>query len=609
MADPDMRLADFRVQCQIASSSGGSVSRALWKRKNLSVALKRRYFPELGQQKDFLHELRLLQRVQHPHVIQCHGGFFSDDSVNFYLVLEFAEHGDLYQRLQRTKRSRQRLSEAKVWKIFTQVLSGVECIHKHSIIHRDLKSLNIFEAEGEVFKVGDLGVSRELSQETQFLQTVYGTPLYLSPEQVAHNKYDYKTDMWSLGVLLYECCELVPPFVGENMLQLAKCIENAQYEPLADCWSQAMVDVVGWMLQKDPKQRPAAAQLVAHLDDLFKPKSSVLAKPVQAQPLSEVDMGLARTREERWEQSKQRLQERAAAAPQAPPQQGLPAAVPVVKEATGPMQSAQGTGAQLGQQPSRPVSARDARLQVRARQQRQQQSVGARVVAQQQPTRGVVAVQPAQGVQQQQQQQQPTRGVVAVQPVMQQQQQQQPAQGVVTQAVQQHQQQQPAPDFVAQQQPAQVVSQEESAQLRAPPVPPVWVAPARTADSRLSARVPAKQAPWDNLTVSTVSRPMSARDERLQLRTAERERRLESAGGSRSVTVVPMPSDSVALPRSPVAPVSPIPARATQKRPEVPPMNGRLGVENEIQKIQMRRPESSYSNSSRCATPNILTWQ
>ena len=71
---------------------------------------------------DFFHELKLLQRVKHPHLIECYGGFFGDDGVSFYLALEFAEHGDLYQRLQRSKRAGKILGEGLVWRICTQVL-------------------------------------------------------------------------------------------------------------------------------------------------------------------------------------------------------------------------------------------------------------------------------------------------------------------------------------------------------------------------------------------------------------------------------------------------------------------------------------------------------
>ena len=101
------------------SSVSPSLSLSVLCRK--PVALKRRFFPELGQHKDFFHELKLLQRVEHPNLIKCFGGFFGDDGSSFYLALEYAEYGDLYQKLQSSKRAGRLLDEALVWRICTQV--------------------------------------------------------------------------------------------------------------------------------------------------------------------------------------------------------------------------------------------------------------------------------------------------------------------------------------------------------------------------------------------------------------------------------------------------------------------------------------------------------
>ena len=118
-----------------------------------------------------------------------------------------------------------------MWRIFFQVAEGLRCVHDHGVVHRDVKTLNVFEAEDGTMKLGDFGVGRMMSENTQFLSTVYGTPLYLSPEQVRNEPYNQKADLWSLGVLLYELATLHPPFEAPNMIVLAQRIDKAQFTP------------------------------------------------------------------------------------------------------------------------------------------------------------------------------------------------------------------------------------------------------------------------------------------------------------------------------------------------------------------------------------------
>jgi NIMA (never in mitosis gene a)-related kinase len=99
-------------------------------------------------------------------------------------------------------------------------------VHERKIIHRDIKTQNVFMMANGMAKLGDFGVARVMSNTKDMAATVIGTPYYLSPEIVQSNTYDFKTDMWSMGVLLYEMCMLKPPFNGENLHTLAIQIVN-----------------------------------------------------------------------------------------------------------------------------------------------------------------------------------------------------------------------------------------------------------------------------------------------------------------------------------------------------------------------------------------------
>jgi len=176
------------------------------------------------------------------------------------LVLEFASLGDLHRRLTHVKAARQVLSEQEVWRVFLQIVDGVQCIHANGVVHRDLKTLNIFETEDDIIKIGDFGVGRHMSENTEFLDSVYGTPLYLSPEQVNNQPYNEKTDMWSLGVILYELATLNPPFEASNMIALAKVIDQATFkEPQGR--SPVLNRALGALLQRMPQKRPAITDL------------------------------------------------------------------------------------------------------------------------------------------------------------------------------------------------------------------------------------------------------------------------------------------------------------------------------------------------------------
>jgi NIMA (never in mitosis gene a)-related kinase len=115
---------------------------------------------------------------------------------------------------------------------FTQICLALKHCHDRKILHRDIKAGNIFLMKSGLIKLGDFGIARVLQSTTEMAATVVGTPYYLSPEIVQSNTYDFKTDIWSIGVLLYEMCALRPPFNGQNLHQLAIQIVSGTYPPI-----------------------------------------------------------------------------------------------------------------------------------------------------------------------------------------------------------------------------------------------------------------------------------------------------------------------------------------------------------------------------------------
>lgn len=116
--------------------------------------------------------------------------------------------------------------------MFTQICLAIKHIHDRKILHRDLKSQNVFMTRSGIAKLGDFGIAKVLSSTADNAKTIVGTPYYLSPEIIENKPYNFKSDIWSLGVLLYEMCALKPPFNGASLHILALQIVRGVYQPL-----------------------------------------------------------------------------------------------------------------------------------------------------------------------------------------------------------------------------------------------------------------------------------------------------------------------------------------------------------------------------------------
>ena len=145
---------------------------------------------------------------------------------------------------------------------FTQICMALKHVHDRKILHRDIKAQNIFMTKSNHTKLGDFGIARVLSTTSEMAATVVGTPYYLSPEIVQSNTYGFKTDIWSIGVLLYEMCALKPPFNGQNLHMLAIQIVSGKYMPMPAHFSPEMKQMVQKLLTVDEKQRPSINELL-----------------------------------------------------------------------------------------------------------------------------------------------------------------------------------------------------------------------------------------------------------------------------------------------------------------------------------------------------------
>lgn len=140
---------------------------------------------------------------------------------------------------------------------FTQICLAIKHIHDKKILHRDLKSQNVFLTKNGLVKLGDFGIAKCLMFTLDKAKTVVGTPYYLSPEIVENRPYSFKSDIWSLGVLLYEIICLKMPFDASSLPMLYVKIIRGSYPPIPNIYSKDLRSLVNLLLTVDNDKRPS----------------------------------------------------------------------------------------------------------------------------------------------------------------------------------------------------------------------------------------------------------------------------------------------------------------------------------------------------------------
>ncbi len=237
-------------------------------------------------------EAQVLAALDNPYIIQYCDSFMDEDQLN--IVMEYAAAGNLHEVVRRGQETGNSLSENAVWRYLLQLLLGLQHIHDKKIVHRDIKTLNIFLAADDFIKIGDLGVARFMSTNTKLAETVVGTPFYMSPELFEEKPYSTKTDVWALGCVLYELCTYTRPFDASNQAALMLKILRGKYDESAigaRLYSPELQDIVSACLTMDPGFRPSIEELLA--------REAVVAKAAELQ--IPIPHGVAKSLEKRIE--------------------------------------------------------------------------------------------------------------------------------------------------------------------------------------------------------------------------------------------------------------------------------------------------------------------
>jgi len=210
-------------------------------------------------------EAFLLQSLRHKCVVAYHDSFIIDGVNILVIVMEYCCGGDLRKLITERAHTGEHFPEEQVMVWFVQIVDALKYIHSAKVLHRDLKTSNIFLSENlRRVKLGDFGISRVLEQTLDAAVTMVGTPYYMSPEVCSNSPYSWKSDIWALGCVLYEMCMLKHAFESSSLLGLVYKICSGHYDPLPEPYSPELNELVQLCLSKDANKRPSVDELLAH---------------------------------------------------------------------------------------------------------------------------------------------------------------------------------------------------------------------------------------------------------------------------------------------------------------------------------------------------------
>ncbi|XP_056591383.1 serine/threonine-protein kinase Nek4 isoform X2 [Triplophysa dalaica] len=197
-------------------------------------------------------EAQLLSQLKHPNIVTYRESWEGEDC-QLYIVMGFCEGGDLYHRLKQQKG--ELLPERQVVEWFVQIAMALQYLHEKHILHRDLKTQNIFLTKTNIIKVGDLGIARVLESQNDMASTLIGTPYYMSPELFSNKPYNYKSDVWALGCCVYEMATLKHAFNAKDMNSLVYRIVEGKLPQMPSKYDPQLGELIKRMLCKKPEDR------------------------------------------------------------------------------------------------------------------------------------------------------------------------------------------------------------------------------------------------------------------------------------------------------------------------------------------------------------------
>uniref|UniRef100_A0A2K5RB49 non-specific serine/threonine protein kinase n=1 Tax=Cebus imitator TaxID=2715852 RepID=A0A2K5RB49_CEBIM len=208
-------------------------------------------------------EVAVLANMKHPNIVQYRESF--EENGSLYIVMDYCEGGDLFKRINAQKGVLFQEDQILDW--FVQICLALKHVHDRKILHRDIKSQNIFLTKDGTVQLGDFGIARVLNSTVELARTCIGTPYYLSPEICENKPYNNKSDIWALGCVLYELFNLYMfhvcyLFSGFYMKNLVLKIISGSFPPVSLHYSYDLRSLVSQLFKRNPRDRPSVNSIL-----------------------------------------------------------------------------------------------------------------------------------------------------------------------------------------------------------------------------------------------------------------------------------------------------------------------------------------------------------
>lgn len=251
---------------ELGDGAFGKVYKARHKITNTLAAAKICELKGEDDLEDFTVEIDILVECKHHNIVDLKEAFFFEGKL--WMLIEFCEGGAVDSIMIDLEKP---LTESQIRYLCHEICEGLRFLHSKKVIHRDLKAGNVLlTLDGDV-KIADFGVSAKNKHTLQKRDSFIGTPYWMAPEVVLcetyrDNPYDYKADIWSLGITLIEFAQMEPPNNEMNPMRVLLKIQKSEPPSLAQPskWSKEFKDFLSLCLIKDPNQRPTSEELLKH---------------------------------------------------------------------------------------------------------------------------------------------------------------------------------------------------------------------------------------------------------------------------------------------------------------------------------------------------------
>ena len=267
-----IKNSKYKIKKKLGQGAFGAAYEVLNINDNKKYVVKEIQMKEASKKEieELVKEARILSTINNENVVKYFESFTENDTFN--IVMEYCEGSDLNNYIKEHKQKHTKIDEKQIYKFIQDICSGLIDIHSKKLIHRDLKPANIFLTKDLKVKIGDFGIARQLTTYNEYAKTRCGTILYMAPEILYGEKYNYKVDSWSLGCIIYELCTFNYCFNPKSIVDLVNNIKESKYNKIeSNDYGEELKNMINLLLISDYKKR-------ADVEDIFKLTKSYLEK-------------------------------------------------------------------------------------------------------------------------------------------------------------------------------------------------------------------------------------------------------------------------------------------------------------------------------------------